>query len=113
MFAQDTRDNLQIAYELERRNLTKRATRQAANNDKLAPYPVFKPGQKVPVFRPFQDTGGPNPKLLLPWRGPYIVCSQLSSVVYPVRRTKDARSIGALGSYQTIPSAGEAASASI
>ena len=62
VFAQDTRYNLQMASELTRRNMTERATRQAAGNDKLAPYPVFKPGQKVLVYRPFQDTDGPSPK---------------------------------------------------
>ena len=67
VLAQGTRDNLQIAFELARRNLTEHATRQVANNGKLAPYPVFKPGQKVLMYRPFQDTDGPNPNILLPW----------------------------------------------
>ena len=93
MFAQNTRDNLQIAFELARRNLTERATKQAANNKKLAPYPVLKPGQKALVYRPFQDTDDPNPKLLLPWRGPHIICSQLSPVVYRVRRTNETREV--------------------
>ena len=91
VFAQDTRDNIPIAFELARRILTERATRQAADNDRLAPYPVFKPGQKVLVYRPFQDTDGPNPKLSLPWRGLYLICSQLSPVVYRVRRTNETR----------------------
>ena len=91
VFAQDTRDNIPIAFEFARRILTERATRQAADNDRLAPYPVFKPGQKVLVYRPFQDTDGPNPKLSLPWRGPYLICSQLSPVVYRVRRTNETR----------------------
>ena len=51
-----------MAFELTRRNLTERAPRQAVGNDKLAPYPVFKPGRKVLVYRPFQDTDGPSPK---------------------------------------------------
>ena len=93
VFAQDTRDNIPIAFELARRILTERATRQAADNDRLAPYPVFKPGQKVLVYRLFQDTDGPNPKLLLPWRGPYILCSQLSPAVYRVRRTNGTREV--------------------
>ena len=46
-FAQNTRDNLQIAFELARRNLTERADKQAEQNSKLKPYPVFKPGQEV------------------------------------------------------------------
>ena len=35
MKEQDTRYNLQMAFELTRRNLTERAPRQAAGNDKL------------------------------------------------------------------------------
>ena len=93
VLAQGTRDNLQIAFELARRNLTEHATRQVANNGKLAPYPVFKPGQKVLMYRPFQDTDGPNPNILLPWRGPYILCAQLSPVAYRVRRTNETRQI--------------------
>ena len=64
VFAQDTRDNLQIAFELARRSLTERATRQAADNDKLAPYPVFKREQKILVYRSFHDTDGRNPKFI-------------------------------------------------
>ena len=88
VFAQDKRDNLQIAFELARRNLTERVTRQAADNDKRAPCPVFIHGQKVLVYKPFHDTECPNPKLLLLWRGPYTICSQLSPVVYRVRRNE-------------------------
>ena len=91
VFAQNTRDNLQLAFELARRNLTERETKQAADNDKIAPYPVFKPGHKIMVYRLFQDTNGPNPKLLLPWRGPYVIYSQLSPVVYRVRSTSETR----------------------
>ena len=86
-FAQNTRDNLQIAFELARRSLTERADKQAEQNSKLKPYPVFKPGKEVLVYRPYQDSDGPQPKLLLPWRGPYVVCSQLSPAVYRVRLT--------------------------
>ena len=91
--AQNTRGNLQIAFELARRNLTERADKQAERNSKLKPYPVFKPGQEILVYRPYQDSDGPNPKLLLPWRGPYVVCSQLSPVVYRVRLMNDTREV--------------------
>ena len=88
-FAQNTRDKLQIASELARRNLTKRADKNAEQNSKLKPHPVSKPGQDVLVYRPYQDSDGPNPKLLLPYRGPYVLYSQLSPVVYRVRLTND------------------------
>lgn len=91
--AQSTRDNLQIAFELARRNLTERVSKQAAQNEKLPQYPVFKPGQQVLVYKPHQDSDGPNPKLLLPWRGPYTICSQLSPVVYRVKRQGEAREV--------------------
>ena len=92
-FTQQTRDNLQIAFELARQNLKERADKQAAQNRKLPQYPVFKSGQKVLVYRPYQESDGPNPKLIMPWRGPYIICSQLSPVVYRVRRAKETREI--------------------
>lgn len=34
-----------------------------------------------------------NPKLLLPWRGPYIVCSQSSQVVYFARRANETQEV--------------------
>ena len=91
--AQNTRDNVQIAFELARRTLTERADKQAEQKCKLKPYPVFKPGQKVLVYRPYQDSDGPNPKLLLPWRGSYVVFSQLSLVVYTAHLTNDTREV--------------------
>ena len=53
-FAQNTQDNLQIAFELARRNLTERADKQAENNSKLRSHPVFQPGQEVLVYKPYQ-----------------------------------------------------------
>ena len=88
-FAQNTRNKLQIAFELARRNLTERVDKQAENNAKLQPYPVFQPGQGVPVYRPYQGSDGPNPKLVVRWRVPYVVCSQVSPVVYRVRSMTD------------------------
>ena len=41
-FTPNTRDNLQIALHLARRNLTERADKQAEENSKIKPYPVFK-----------------------------------------------------------------------
>ena len=84
-FTPNTRDNLQIALHLARRNLTERADKQAEENSKIKPYPVFKKkksGQKeVLVYRLYQDSDGPDPKLVLPWRGPYAVCSQFLPIV--------------------------------
>ena len=91
--AQNTGDNLQIAFELARRNVTERADKQAENNRKLKPYPVFQPGQEVLMYKPYRDSDGSNPKLLLPWRGPHAICLQLSPVVYKVRLTNDTRAV--------------------
>ena len=88
-FSKTTQENLQFAFELARRNLSERTQKQADQNAKLRPIPVFKPGELVLVYRPYQDSDGPNPKLLLPWRGPYVICSQLSPVVYRVRRQNE------------------------
>ena len=91
--SKSTQENLQLAFELARRNLSERSQKQADVNAKLRPIPVFKPGNLVLVYRPYQDTDGPNPKLLLPWRGPYVICSQLSPVVYRVRRRNETREV--------------------
>ena len=55
-FAHSTRKNLQIAFELARKNLFERDDKQKANNSKLAPtrIPEFTPGQKVLVYKPHQ-----------------------------------------------------------
>ncbi len=43
------------------------------------------------VHRPHQASDGPNPKLGMPWRGPYVVCSQSSPVVYRVKKQGDTK----------------------
>ena len=92
-FAHSTRENLQIAFELARRNLSERIDKQKANNSKLPPIPEFTPGQKVLVYKPHHSTDGPNPKLIQPWRGPYIICSKLSPVVYRIRHPDDTKQV--------------------
>ena len=91
--AHSTRENLQIASELARRNLSKRIDKQKADNSKLPPIPEFTPGQKVLVYKPHHSTDGPNPKLIQPWRGPYIICSKLSPVVYRIRHPDDTKQV--------------------
>ena len=83
-FAHSTRENLRISFELARRNLSERIDRQKANNSKLPPIPKCTPGLKVLVYKPHHSTDVPNPKLIQPWRGPYIICSKLSPVVYRI-----------------------------
>ena len=92
-FAHSTRENLQIAFELARRNLSERTNKQKANNSKLPPIPEFTPGQKVLVYKSHHSTDGPNSKLIQPWRGPYIICSKLSPVVYRIRRPEDTKQV--------------------
>lgn len=81
-----TVENLQLAYELARRNLKERADKQASKNEKLS-FPIFKPGDQVLIHRPYHESDGPNPKLDSPWHGPYSVSTELSPVIYGV--TKD------------------------
>ena len=64
-FAQNLRSNLQIAFELARINFTRSAGKQAELKSKVKPYLLFKPGEDVLVYRTYQDSDGPNPKLLL------------------------------------------------
>ena len=99
-FAHSTRENLQISFELARRNLSKRIDKQKANNSKLPPIPEFTPEQKVLVCKPPHSTDGPNPKLIQPWRGPYIICSKLSPVVYRIRHET---SVCTFGPHKNLP----------
>ena len=92
-FAHATRENLQIAFELARRNLSERIEKQKADNSKLPPISEFTPGQKVLIYKPHHSTDGPNPKLIQPWRGPYIICSKLSPVVYRIRHPDDTKQV--------------------
>ena len=92
-FAHSTRENLQIAFELARRNLSGRIDKQKANNIKLPPIPEFTPGQKVLVYKPRHSTDGSNPKLIQPWRGPYIIRSKWSPVVYRIRHPDDTKQV--------------------
>ena len=87
-YSKQTVKNLQLAYELARRNLKERADKQAVANETLS-FPSFKPGEQVLIHRPYSYTeaDGPNPKLISPWRGPYTVRAQTSPVIYHV--TKD------------------------
>ena len=88
-----TRENLQLAFELARRNLSERTNKQKANISKLPPMPDFTPGQKVLAYKPHQSTDGPNPKLIQSWRGPYIICSKLSPVVSRIRLLDDTKQV--------------------
>ena len=93
-FAHSTRENLQIiAFELARRNLSKRVDKQKANNSKLPPIPEFTPGQRVLIYKPHHSADGPSPKLIQPWGGPYIIFSKLSPVVYRIRHPDDTKQV--------------------
>ena len=45
------------------------------------------------VYKPHHSTDGPNPKLIQPWREPYIICSKLSPVVYRIRHPDDTKQV--------------------
>lgn len=64
-YSRRTVDNLQLAYEVVRRNLSERASKQADSNEKLI-VPQFVPGEQVLVHSPHSVTDGPNPKLISP-----------------------------------------------
>ena len=83
-----TVENLQLAYELARRNLKERADKQAVENEKLS-FPCFKIGDRVLLHRPYHDTDGPNPKLISPWHSPYTARAKLSPVIYRVSKPNE------------------------
>ena len=92
-FAYSTRKNLQIAFELARRNLSERVDKQKAIHSKLPPIPEFTPVQKMLAYKPHESTDGPNPKPIQSWRGPYIICSELSPVMYRIRLPDDTKQV--------------------
>ena len=87
-YSRRTVENLQLAYELARRNLQERADKQAVENKKLS-FPSFKVGDKVLLHRPYHETDGPNPRLVSPWHGPYTVRTQLSPVIHRVSKPNE------------------------
>ena len=95
-FAYSTRENLQIALELARRNLSEQVNKQKLTTPSYCTTYMLEssPGQKVVViYKPHQNTDGPNPKLIQPWRGLYIICSKLSPVVYQIRLLDDTKQV--------------------
>ena len=82
-YSRRTVENLQLAYELARRNLQERADKQAVENKELS-FSSFKLGDKVLLNRLYHETDRPNPKLVSPWHGPYTVRAQLSPGIYRV-----------------------------
>ena len=84
-YSRRTVENLQLAPEIARRSLRERTEKQAKLNAKLT-FPSFQPGDGVLVHRPYTIADGPNPKLISPWRGPFVVRLRLSPVIYRVSR---------------------------
>ena len=47
-------------------------------------FPSYQPGDQVLVHRPYSEADGHKPKLISPLRGPFVVRSRLSPVIYRV-----------------------------
>jgi len=84
-FSRRSVENLQLAYEIARRNLQERAVNQADVNVSR-PFPSYQPRDQVLVHRPYSEADGPNPKLISSWRGPFVIRSRLSPVIYRVSK---------------------------
>ena len=80
-YTRRTVENVQLAYDLARRNLQERVDKQAPTKEKLS-FPSFKAIDQVFIHRPYSEANGHNPKLNSPWRGLYTVRAQLSPVIY-------------------------------
>ena len=61
-FSKTKQENLQLAFELALRNLCERTQKQAAQNAKLRPIPVYKPGELVLVYQPCLLYTSPSPR---------------------------------------------------
>ena len=64
-YSRRTVENLQLAYEIARRESQERADKQSESNEKLS-IPQYQPGDHVSVHRPYTVADGPNPKLISP-----------------------------------------------
>ena len=84
-YSRRTVENLQLAFEIARRNLQERAGKQSKFNEQLST-PEYQPRDQVLVHRPYTVADGLNPKLIIPWRGPFTVPSLLSPVIFRVAR---------------------------
>ena len=80
-YAIQTVQRLQLAYELARQKLQKR--QQAAEQFNLGKrFLEFDNGDVVLIYHPHDTQHEDSNKLLGPWRGPYVVRSRLSPVVF-------------------------------
>ena len=84
-YSKQTVENLQLAYELARRNLRGRADKQAVVNETPS-FPSFKTGEQVLIHHTYNEADGPNPTLISPWRGQYNVRAQMSPIIYRVAK---------------------------
>ena len=76
-YSRRTVENLQLAYEIARRNLQERADKQSESNEKFVDSAISAWGSSVSTpSLPYTVADGPNPKLISPWRGPFTVRSQ-------------------------------------
>lgn len=80
-FLRQTVANMQLGYDISRRNFTERADKQAVPNEKW-PVPEYFPGEQVLVHGLYTLVDCPNHKLIILWRGPCTARSKLSPVVY-------------------------------
>ena len=57
-YSRRTVENLQVAYEIARRNLQERAEKQAKSNENIT-FPSFQPGDPSAIHRPYTPADGP------------------------------------------------------
>ena len=91
--AHSTRENLQIAFELARRNLSERIDKQKANDSKLPPIPDSPRTEGAGIQTSSQHRWTEPEAYPQPWRGPHIICSKLSPVVYRIRHPDDTKQV--------------------
>lgn len=60
-FSRETQEKIQLTFEIARRDLRERAENQQSVDKALTSNFVFKSGQAVSLFRPYESTDGPNP----------------------------------------------------
>ena len=91
-YAATLRVRLQQAYERAEICTGKSAMRQKKNYDRKTNHPGLKEGDFVWLFDPSKKKGV-SPKLQLRWRGPHLIVTQLSDVVFRIQASPRAKTV--------------------
>ena len=85
-FAEELEKRLEHVHEFARRNLKVAIDKMKERYDSMAESTPLERGEPVWVYIP-QRKKGISPKLMRPWKGPYVVVKRINDLVYRVQLT--------------------------